>query len=85
MGQGENSTQAQVTCDRSNLIKVKKSLEEKGFFVEKSEVALIPNQIVSDLEGEDLENFNKMIEIFEENEDVQGVDHNYVPDYKDSE
>ena len=54
---------------------VRDNLEKQGYAFEKSEVTRIPNMTVS-LEGEAIVKFTKMLDMFEENDDVQNVYHN---------
>ena len=54
---------------------VRDNLEKQGYTFEKSEVTRIPNMTVS-LEGEAIVKFTKMLDMFEENDDVQNVYHN---------
>lgn len=54
---------------------VRDNLEKQGYAFEKSEVTRIPNMTVS-LEGEAVIKFTKMLDMFEENDDVQNVYHN---------
>lgn len=54
---------------------VRENLEKQGYTFERSEVTRIPNMTVS-LEGEAVIKFTKMLDMFEENDDVQNVYHN---------
>ena len=64
---------------------VRDNLEKQGYSFEKSEVTRIPNMTVS-LEGEAVVKFTKMLDMFEENDDVQNVYHNAeLPEEEDEE
>ena len=64
---------------------VRDNLEKQGYAFEKSEVTRIPNMTVS-LEGEAIVKFTKMLDMFEENDDVQNVYHNAeLPEEDDEE
>lgn len=65
----------EVFTSPSNLENVKTYLQEKGVSYVSAEVEFIPNSYVT-IEGDKLASFEKMIEKFEENDDVQNVYHN---------
>jgi YebC/PmpR family DNA-binding regulatory protein len=54
---------------------VRDNLEKQGYTFVKSEISRIPNMTVS-LEGEAADKFNRMLDMFDENDDVQNVYHN---------
>ena len=72
-----------ITCDDSFEIRtapsdfssVRKYLEEKNYNFLEAEVMMIPNDKVA-LDENQLDTFRKMLDAFEENDDVQDVYHN---------
>ncbi|MCW2949619.1 MAG: hypothetical protein JWN41_632 [Thermoleophilia bacterium] len=65
-----------VTCAPSDLIAVRRALEEGGFTVERSESVLRPTNTV-ELEEESLAKVVRLIDALEELDDVQKVSANY--------
>jgi YebC/PmpR family DNA-binding regulatory protein len=63
-----------IYCDPASLSQVKGSLEKK-YSISEAEIDYFPQTTVK-LEGENLEKFLKMIECFEDLDDVQNVYHN---------
>ncbi len=63
-----------IYCDPASLAQVKGSMEKKYAILE-AEIDYIPQTTVK-LEGENLEKFLKMIDCFEDLDDVQNVYHN---------
>jgi YebC/PmpR family DNA-binding regulatory protein len=72
---GDND-EAFVYCAFPDFGAMQKGLESKNIPVLEAKLVRIPNSYVS-LSGEALENFNKVIERLEEDEDVQEIFHNY--------
>lgn len=69
-----------VTCDPSNLMKVRKALEEAGIAVSSSESILRPNNTV-ELDEDGVRKAIRIIETLEDLDDVQAVSANYeAPD-----
>ncbi|MBO5462765.1 MAG: YebC/PmpR family DNA-binding transcriptional regulator [Clostridia bacterium] len=67
----------EIRTDANDLGAVTSDLEAKGYTFVSSETAYIP-QTYTRLEGEDnMKNMSKMLEMFEENDDIQGVWHNW--------
>lgn len=67
----------EIRTDANDLGAVTSDLEAKGYTFVSSETAYIP-QTYTRLEGEDnIKNMSKMLEMFEENDDIQGVWHNW--------
>ena len=65
----------EVYASPNDLHTVKTELENAGVAVVSAEVAWLPQNMVT-LNEEQLVKFNKMIDMFEENDDVQNVYHN---------
>lgn len=67
----------EIRTDANDLGAVTSDLEAKGYTFVSSETAYIP-QTYTRLEGEDnMKNMSKMLELFEDNDDIQGVWHNW--------
>lgn len=67
----------EIRTDANDLGAVTADLEAKGYTFVSSETAYIP-QTYTRLEDEDsMKNMSKMLEMFEENDDIQGVWHNW--------
>ncbi len=72
-----------IVCDDSYEIRtapsdfsaVRKALEQKGLTFVESQISMIPNNFV-DLDEKQTETFEKMLDAFEDNDDVQEVFHN---------
>ena len=82
-----------ITCDDSYEIRtapsdfsaVRKYLEDKGYTFIEAETMMIPNDKVT-LDENQLETFEKMLEAFEDNDDVQDVYHNVeLPEEEEEE
>ena len=65
----------EVTTDPTEFMAVKDALAEAGFPTDDAELTYIP-ETRTDLEGDHAETFLKMIDAFEELDDVQSVHHN---------
>jgi len=77
MGTGTNNQTVEVICKPSEMMKVKKGLEERGFVVGSAEFNFIPTTTVEPDE-ESLQELHKMVEEFDVNEDVQQIYHNCI-------
>ncbi len=67
----------EIRTDANDLGAVTSDLEARGYTFLSSETAYIP-QTYTRLEGEDnMKNMSKMLELFEDNDDIQGVWHNW--------
>ena len=72
-----------IVCDDSYEIRtapsdfsaVRKALEQKGLTFVESQISMIPNNF-ADLDEKQTETFEKMLDAFEDNDDVQEVFHN---------
>lgn len=68
----------EIRTDANEVGAIRDALEEKGFKAISSEPAYIPSTLTA-LESEtDINKMGKMIEMFEENEDVQNIWHNWA-------
>lgn len=68
----------EIRTDANEVGTIRDALEEKGFKAISSEPAYIPSTLTA-LENEtDINKMGKMIEMFEENEDVQNIWHNWA-------
>lgn len=65
----------EITTLQTTLSQVREALEAKGFVLASAEVEKIPSNTV-DLDGADLERFTRMLDMFDDNDDVQDVYHN---------
>ncbi|RYL93892.1 YebC/PmpR family DNA-binding transcriptional regulator [Sporolactobacillus sp. THM7-4] len=61
-----------ITAAPDSLEEVKKALEDKGYEIDRAEVAMIPKTKTS-LAGKDLEKMQALMEALENNDDVQDV------------
>ncbi|RLN92388.1 hypothetical protein BBJ28_00022540 [Nothophytophthora sp. Chile5] len=66
---------AQVTCEPSELANVKKSFTAAGLEPAIAELIYNPKEFL-DLEGAQLESFEKLLDALNENEDVSEIHHN---------
>jgi YebC/PmpR family DNA-binding regulatory protein len=75
----------EITTAPDSFNEVRENLEQQGYSFIKSEVSKIPNMTVS-VEGDSATKFTKMLDMFEENDDVQNVYHNAeLPEDEDEE
>ncbi len=69
----------------SDFSQVRKYLEEKGVQFEEADILMIPNDKI-ELSADQLVTFEKMLDAFEDNDDVQDVYHNVsLPELDDEE
>jgi transcriptional/translational regulatory protein YebC/TACO1 len=73
----EANVEVQVLCERSNLMSMKKELESRGFSCSTVQFIYNPTSSVSELDEEGRQQFTKMLNELEDNDDVQEVFHNY--------
>jgi YebC/PmpR family DNA-binding regulatory protein len=71
-----------VITSPQNFEPVRKALEEKGIVMENAAIQMIPQNLVK-VTGRDAENVLKLMEAFEEHEDVQNVYANFDIDDKE--
>jgi len=62
----------EVLCDQGSVAEIKEALDQAGLPVESAEVSMIPSNTVS-LTGKEAHSCMKLIELFEDNDDVQNV------------
>ena len=65
----------EIVTTPESFNEVRENLEQQGYSFIKSEVSKIPNMTVS-VEGEAAVKFTRMLDMFDENDDVQNVYHN---------
>lgn len=65
-----------IRTETTDLGAVRDDLAEKGYVIVSSETPYIPSTYTR-LEGDDMKKMAKMIEMFDENEDVQNIYHNW--------
>ncbi|WP_262173446.1 YebC/PmpR family DNA-binding transcriptional regulator [Saccharococcus sp. Marseille-Q5394] len=65
----------EIITEPSSFMEVKESLEAEGFEFISAEVDMIPT-IYTELQGENADQFEKMIEALEDDDDVQNIYHN---------
>lgn len=76
----EDQRQWEITTDSSDLMKVRKALEEHGVIPESAEVTMLPKNVVKLSEG-DAKKVLRLMDALEEQDDVQEVYSNFdIPD-----
>ena len=65
----------EIITEPADFLAVKESLEVEGIEFIAAEIEMIPS-MYAELSGENLESFEKMIEVLEDDDDVQDVYHN---------
>lgn len=68
----------EIRTDANEVGAIRDALEEKGFKAISSEPAYIPSTLTALKNETDINKMGKMIEMFEENEDVQNIWHNWA-------
>lgn len=66
-----------VYTDPSDFNVVAKALEEKGYAFESAQIEMVPQNYQKLEKAEDIANMEKMLDIFEDDDDVQNVWHNW--------
>lgn len=67
----------EITTPPNDLGKVRDALEAKGYSFLSVEVEYVPTTMTTLTDPADIENMEKMIDMFEENDDVQAIWHNW--------
>ena len=67
----------EITTPPNDLGKVRDALEAKGYCFLSAEVEYVPTAMTTLTDPADIENMEKMIDMFEENDDVQAIWHNW--------
>lgn len=67
----------EITTPPNDLGKVRDALEAKGYSFFSAEVEYVPTTMTTLTDPADIENMEKMIDMFEENDDVQAIWHNW--------
>ena len=67
----------EIRTDPYDCGAVSEALAAKGYTFLSAEAAYIPSTYVTLTEQDDMVNMNKMLEMFEDNDDIQGVWHNW--------
>ena len=67
----------EIRTEPNDLGGVRDDLESKGYAYISAEVEYIPSTFVKLTDPDDIKNMGKMLEMFEDNDDVQGVWHNW--------
>lgn len=67
----------EIRTEANDCSAIRQDLEAKGYTLVSSEVEYIPSTYTSLTSEEDITNMSKMLEMFEENDDVQAVWHNW--------
>ncbi|MCG7336962.1 YebC/PmpR family DNA-binding transcriptional regulator [Sporosarcina sp. ACRSM] len=65
----------EIVTQPSDFLTVKEALEGEGIVFISAEIEMVPS-MYTELSGEKLENFEKMIEVLEDDDDVQDIYHN---------
>lgn len=71
----ENEDNWEITCAPNALENVQKALKDIGGNIISAETEMIPQNYV-DLDEKQLETFNRMTDMFEDNDDIQEIYHN---------
>ena len=66
----------EITTDPASFIEVTEALQAKGLEFLNAEVAMVPQNYTKLEDPDAIAKFNKMLDMFEENDDVQNVWHN---------
>ncbi|MEK3890598.1 YebC/PmpR family DNA-binding transcriptional regulator [Bacillus sp. FSL K6-3431] len=66
----------EIYTDPESFIEVKSSLEKAGFRFVTAEITMIP-QTTADLNEEQTDKMERMLDMLEDDDDIQGVHHNY--------
>ena len=67
----------EITTPPNDLGKVRDALEAKGYSFLSAEVEYVPTTMTTLTDPADIENMEKLIDMFEENDDVQAIWHNW--------
>ena len=67
----------EITTPPNDLGKVRDALEANGYSFLSAEVEYVPTTMTTLTDPADIENMEKMIDMFEENDDVQAIWHNW--------
>ena len=66
-----------IYTDPADFNAVAKALEEKGYKFESAQIEMVPQTYQKLEKPEDIANMEKMLDIFEDDDDVQNVWHNW--------
>ncbi len=67
----------EIRTEPNDLGGIRDDLEEKGYKFISSEVEYVPSTYTALTNEDDIKNMSRMLEMFEDNDDVQGVWHNW--------
>ncbi|HZK21441.1 MAG TPA: YebC/PmpR family DNA-binding transcriptional regulator [Oscillospiraceae bacterium] len=67
----------EVVAEPNNFSAVRDYLEEKGYTFLSAQVELVPSTFTKLSSPDDIKNMGKMLEVFEDNDDIQSVWHNW--------
>lgn len=67
----------EILCDPSDFSNVREGLEEKGYNFISAEIAYIPTTYTALSNPDDVDKIEKLIEMLEDDDDVQGIWHNW--------
>lgn len=67
----------EVVTEPNDFSSVRDYLEEKGYTFMSAELELVPSTYMKLTEPDDIKNMGKMLEMFEDNDDIQSVWHNW--------
>lgn len=67
----------EVVTEPNDFSSVRDYLEEKGYIFMSAELELVPSTYTKLTEPDDIKNMGKMLEMFEDNDDIQSVWHNW--------
>lgn len=66
----------EILTDPNNFSEVRQKLENEGITMASAEITMIPQNTVAVTDPEDIKKINKMMDMFDDNDDVQDVYHN---------
>lgn len=69
----------EILTEVSDFAEVRQALTEKGYVFSMAELRYLPTTMTSLSDPDDIKNMNKMIDLFEDNDDIQEVYTNYQP------
>jgi transcriptional/translational regulatory protein YebC/TACO1 len=66
----------EILTSAESFSEVRQKLEELGVPMASAEVTMVPQNYISVTDSEDIKKINKMLDMFDDNDDVQDVYHN---------
>ena len=76
----------EITTDPDSFDTVREALSNAGYEFESAEVAMVPSTYTALTDPEQIAKMEKMLDMFDENDDVQNVYHNWdMPEVEDED